>query len=185
VSLIAGLGQFVVPFFAGIAAIVCGHAARRSIRRANGATTGNGLAVAGLILGYVGTILLVLAVATGATVVAVFHDDWARSDARRGALRLAHQIELASAQTGTSPRDAGTIARAWAEFQQGSGNVDVAVADGQDVLDATNDDWTRVGWRLEYTVHDLSTAHACLTIPATRGDPPVVTAGSCNVFPTD
>ena len=68
-SLVCGLCQFFLPFIAGIPAIICGHNARSQIRRTG--EDGSGMALAGLILGYVGVIgpilliLLVVAVATG------------------------------------------------------------------------------------------------------------------------
>lgn len=50
VSLVLGiLGIF---FIGSIAAIICGHIARSQIRKSNGEQTGDGLALAGLILGY-------------------------------------------------------------------------------------------------------------------------------------
>jgi Domain of unknown function (DUF4190)/Domain of unknown function (DUF1707) len=58
-ALICGIGQLVAAFPAGIAAIILGHMARRQIRRTG--EQGRGLALTGLVLGYVGTIgLLVL-----------------------------------------------------------------------------------------------------------------------------
>ena len=42
---------------AGIPAIICGHSARGTIRRSNGAVAGDGLATAGLVLGYVGSVI--------------------------------------------------------------------------------------------------------------------------------
>src|ERR1700723_910856 len=62
-SLVCGVGTFVIGL-SFIPAIICGHIARRQIRRTG--EQGGGLALAGLILGYVGGTLffgLVLAVA--------------------------------------------------------------------------------------------------------------------------
>ena len=51
ISLIAGLvSWFFIPFLAAIVAIVTGHMARGQIK--NSTETGDGLAIAGLILGY-------------------------------------------------------------------------------------------------------------------------------------
>jgi Domain of unknown function (DUF4190)/DUF1707 SHOCT-like domain len=58
-SLVCGLGQVVGGPFAGIAAIILGHQARRQIRLTG--QQGDGMAVTGLVLGYVGTGLAVLA----------------------------------------------------------------------------------------------------------------------------
>jgi hypothetical protein len=55
VSMAFGIASWVVlPFVGAIVAIVCGHMARREIRQAlPGSTEGDGMAVAGLVLGYV------------------------------------------------------------------------------------------------------------------------------------
>jgi len=59
-SLVCGLGQLLAGFPAGIAAIILGHLARRRIRETG--ERGDGMARAGLILGYIGTIGFVLLV---------------------------------------------------------------------------------------------------------------------------
>jgi Domain of unknown function (DUF4190) len=51
-SLICGILFFLFP--SAIAAIVMGHISRSEIRRAAGRKTGAGMALAGLVLGYVG-----------------------------------------------------------------------------------------------------------------------------------
>lgn len=65
VSLIFGIAcWFVLPLVGAIVAIVCGHMARGEIRRAEpGTVEGDGLAIAGLVLGYVHLALAVLAIA--------------------------------------------------------------------------------------------------------------------------
>lgn len=64
VSLIMGIvGWTVLPFLGSLVAIVTGHMARAEIRRQPQAMEGDGLALAGLILGWVaviGSILLVV-----------------------------------------------------------------------------------------------------------------------------
>jgi hypothetical protein len=63
VSLVAGIVSWLLmPFVAGLAAIVCGHMARGEIKRSNGALEGDGLAIAGLVLGWINVVLCVLAV---------------------------------------------------------------------------------------------------------------------------
>ena len=66
VSLVSGiLGWSLLPLIGSIAAIITGHLARAEIRRAPERLDGDGMALAGLILGYVmlvlGTIGIVLA----------------------------------------------------------------------------------------------------------------------------
>lgn len=63
-ALVCGIGQLVAFWPATILAIVFGHKARRDIRRTG--EQGDGLALAGIILGYIGlglTLLAVLAIA--------------------------------------------------------------------------------------------------------------------------
>jgi hypothetical protein len=57
-SLVCGIGQLLAGFPAGIAAIILGHMAQRRIRETG--QQGSGLARAGLILGYIGTVGFVL-----------------------------------------------------------------------------------------------------------------------------
>ena len=66
ISLVAGiLGWTVVPFFGSIAAVVCGHMARKEIRLAPDRLEGDGLAVAGLVLGSRALAMAGLAVIAG------------------------------------------------------------------------------------------------------------------------
>lgn len=61
VSLVCGLlGWSLLPLVGSIAAVVTGHMARAEIRRTPG-LDGDGLAVAGLVLGYLAVALAVLA----------------------------------------------------------------------------------------------------------------------------
>ncbi|MCX7512292.1 DUF4190 domain-containing protein [Frateuria sp. STR12] len=54
VSLVFGIATWsIIPVVGAIVAIVCGHIARGEIRRSQGQQEGDGLAVAGLVLGYV------------------------------------------------------------------------------------------------------------------------------------
>lgn len=64
ISLVSGLlGWTLLPFLGSLVAVVCGHLARAEIRRARGNLEGDGLAVAGLVLGYlvIGLSLLIVA----------------------------------------------------------------------------------------------------------------------------
>jgi thiol:disulfide interchange protein len=65
VSLIFGiLSWCLLPFIGAIVAIVCGHMARSEIRRAPASSMeGDGMAIAGLVLGYVHIVLALLIVA--------------------------------------------------------------------------------------------------------------------------
>ena len=53
-SLVLGVLSFLMcSIFTGIPAIICGHVARKRIRNSGGTLTGDGLGLAGLIVGYV------------------------------------------------------------------------------------------------------------------------------------
>lgn len=60
-SLVSGiLGWTLLPFIGTIVAIITGHLARKEIRTSNGQLDGDGLAIAGLVLGWVSVALLVI-----------------------------------------------------------------------------------------------------------------------------
>ncbi|KAF1689568.1 DUF4190 domain-containing protein [Pseudoxanthomonas koreensis] len=62
-SLVAGiLGWTLVPFIGTLVAIVCGHMARGEIRRSNGQLDGDGLAIAGLVLGWIAAALWIIGI---------------------------------------------------------------------------------------------------------------------------
>lgn len=68
-SLVSGiLGWTLLPFIGTLVAIVTGHMARAEIRRSQGAVGGDGLAIGGLILGWVSALLWVV----GIVVIFVF-----------------------------------------------------------------------------------------------------------------
>jgi hypothetical protein len=53
ISLVGGItGWTILPFLGSIAAIVFGHIAKSEIKKGGGMLTGNGMATAGLIMGY-------------------------------------------------------------------------------------------------------------------------------------
>jgi hypothetical protein len=63
-SLVLGiLGLACFSIFSGIPAIVCGHKARRKIKESGGALQGAGLALGGLITGYLSVVGLVIIIA--------------------------------------------------------------------------------------------------------------------------
>jgi Domain of unknown function (DUF1707)/Domain of unknown function (DUF4190) len=60
-SLAFGIGQIFLPFLGAVVAVVCGHLARRQIRKDG--DQGDAMAVAGLVLGYIGVAIPLLIVA--------------------------------------------------------------------------------------------------------------------------
>lgn len=62
-SLVSGiLGWTLLPFLGAIVAVITGHMARSEIRKSNGELDGDGLAVAGLVLGWLSLALVVVGV---------------------------------------------------------------------------------------------------------------------------
>lgn len=58
VSLVSGIASWLgIPLLGAIAAIITGHMARSQIRQSHGMEEGDGLAVAGLVLGYLNLVL--------------------------------------------------------------------------------------------------------------------------------
>ena len=63
ISLVSGLvGWTFLPFIGAIVAIVTGHLAKKEIRESAGTMSGDGMALAGLILGYVQIGIVILTV---------------------------------------------------------------------------------------------------------------------------
>ena len=63
-SLVSGiLGWTLLPVIGTLVAIITGHMARAEIRRSAGALDGDGLAIGGLVLGWVSALLWILGIA--------------------------------------------------------------------------------------------------------------------------
>jgi hypothetical protein len=73
VSLISGIiSWFLIPVIGPIVAIITGHMAKREIRESAGRLTGDGLATAGLVLGYLQIALLACAICGAIVAIAFF-----------------------------------------------------------------------------------------------------------------
>ncbi len=71
-SMILGICGLVVAWiFTAIPAVICGHIARRQIRESGGRQTGDGMAIAGLITGYL-VIILTVVLVIGVIIFLVF-----------------------------------------------------------------------------------------------------------------
>jgi hypothetical protein len=72
VSLITGiLAWFMLPIIGAIAAVITGHVARKEIRESGGWLVGDGLAAAGLVLGYAHLALAVLGLCVALVFIAL------------------------------------------------------------------------------------------------------------------
>ena len=62
-SLVCGIAAWIIfPIVAAIAAVITGHLAKKEIRNSNGTLSGDGMALAGLLMGYIQLGLFVLAI---------------------------------------------------------------------------------------------------------------------------
>jgi|GEM_PF-432940 len=66
-SLVLGGLSFLCAGLTGIPGVICGHLALGRIKRSGGLQTGSGLAIAGLVTGYVGTFIIGIAFLAGLT----------------------------------------------------------------------------------------------------------------------
>lgn len=66
-SLVLGILSFLLAGLTALPAVICGHLALGKIKRSAGTQTGGGLAIAGLITGYLGVAILMIAILAGLT----------------------------------------------------------------------------------------------------------------------
>ena len=72
VSLVAGIvSWFMAPFLGAIIAVITGHMAKNEIRRSMGLIAGNGMATAGLVLGYLQLGLTIAGLCVAAVLLAL------------------------------------------------------------------------------------------------------------------
>lgn len=184
-SLVCACAQVVVwplAFALAVAAIVTGHVARHQIKQTG--EGGSGIALAGLIAGYVGLVLYILAaigivlfLVLGTPVIA---QNVVRDDARHFTTNLLNDAQSQS----TTPRDVQLIrSRYLAEVSSDNGCCDsneIHLADGTPMLQATDVDFARNQWRLEFSKSIVYRRHACVTVPSEPTSPVVVHDGRCN-----
>ena len=184
VSLVAGCAQPFMWFVSAIAAIVTGHVARHQIKRSG--ERGAGMALAGLILGYIGLAFTLAAVSAFCVFVFGFSGSLAQRNARDDARSFGRAIAREVAVENGEPRDPALLLRVLVtetERDGGSGGCcgadRVRLADGTRFEEATRADWVRVGWRVEVTRSIFYTRHACLTVPESTAVSPRVDDGPC------
>ena len=73
VSLISGIvGWTIIPFIGSIVAVITGHLAKKEIRESGNTMSGDGMALAGLILGYTMIGLSLLGLVVGLVILLAF-----------------------------------------------------------------------------------------------------------------
>jgi len=107
-SLVLGLVGFVLVGLTAIPAVICGHLAFSEIKKSNGRLTGGGMAIAGLICGYLMSAIFAIAMLAGLTAPMVIRQK--KKADQMEAIQNAKQIGLAmmqfNADYGSYPADA-------------------------------------------------------------------------------
>ncbi len=164
-SLVCSLATFVACGIGSILGIVFGHIARSQIKRTG--EDGAGMALAGLIIGYVCLGLAVAVIGSIIVLTAVVDHASAGVDYARSVDR---EIVRIARFRGTPPRDRSTILQAFGSTCCGGGvtlgstMIPFFGASGHAARGVTNDDLARVGWRLD--ISGPFDRHACLTVPS-------------------
>jgi hypothetical protein len=183
ISLVAGCGQLFFWFVGAIAAIVTGHIARHQIRRTG--EQGSGMALAGLILGYVGLALSMLAVAGVIVLVLAVAPHAVQRDLRDDGRAFGAATVAQAAVDGRSPRSVAVIRETYDRqhrYYRGCCPDDsIRLADGTPIDIALPADYERVGWRFELSRSFFATHFVCLTIPRTIRESPIVVDGQCSI----
>jgi hypothetical protein len=177
-SLVCGLGQFMLWGVASLAAIITGHIALGQIKRTQ--QGGRGMAIAGIVLGYiglaVGVLLFALVVVLAASAPRAEVDHPSRIANRFEATIFVTRLQSSATSVGSSPRNPDLIRVAAAQFAQ---PTSVRLADGTAVQTATARDYKRAHWRVEVAPFAAGETQ-CVTIPATVDEGPSIAAGPCS-----
>lgn len=183
-SLVLGLSilfMWPLALFLSIAAVITGHMARNRIARSG--DQGAGMALAGLIIGYVGIVLSILAIIGISILIFAVGPAVAQDDVIEDAENFSYAITAQADNQESVARDANVVRRAYqletTDYYGCCGDDDITLADGTPVLTATDADYDRNDWRLQVTRQFIWDKHACLTVPALASSTPSVTEGPC------
>ncbi|HTL85117.1 MAG TPA: DUF4190 domain-containing protein [Acidimicrobiia bacterium] len=182
ISLVFGCAQFVVcPVVGAIVAVVTGHISRGQIKRRN--EQGAGMALAGLILGYIGIVFTVLVLAGGLVFILGFSGEVAQHVVRDDARDFANSVVRSEIfEHRTTPRDPQFLTATYLRENATNGcctDDDISLADGTPITSATRADWIRNEWRIEFRRSIFHERRACFTVPATASDVVRIVDGAC------
>lgn len=160
VSLVVALAGWVLCLLpvTGIVAVVFGHLARSRTKR-NG-TKGRGMALAGVIVGYVQIVVGVIAIVTLIVVVVISIND--TSDAHDRARDLGHEIQKVAARDEIPTQSTEAVQRAIRESGLDPDDVRLPTSDRK-AVDASSAQLDGEAWRLRVSTSVLGSA--CLTVP--------------------
>ncbi|BDS09016.1 hypothetical protein NT6N_40560 [Oceaniferula spumae] len=110
-SLVCGIASFVPIFIGSLAAIICGHMALSQIKKSGQQLTGKGMAIAGMILGYLTFAICLIAMAAAiATPVVMKQKQKAESIDEMNRAKILHTHLLAyEKEHGKFPPTLGTL----------------------------------------------------------------------------
>jgi hypothetical protein len=186
-ALVLGLVPVVfwpLALFLGIAAVITGHIARKQIRRAKAEgrdEQGAGMALAGLILGYVWIVLSILGTIALVLVLTLAVPAITQVSVRNEARDFGNDAVSQAIATNTTPRDPQVVQEVYRERYvnlSGSSNKHAELPDGTGLFFVTAGALEQNGYRIEFSENTIGTKYACLTLPQ-RGDPVVVHDGRC------
>lgn len=120
-SLVLGIvGLLCLPLIPAIIAVICGHKALSAVRRSQGMLTGRGLAIAGLVTGYIGlvaSVVLVIAALGFFGAVAIPNFARAKDLAQKNAcINNLRRIDGAKQQWALENKRADTDIPTWADI---------------------------------------------------------------------
>jgi hypothetical protein len=181
VSLVAGALQIGLWFIGPIVAVVTGHIARRQIRRTG--ETGSGMALAGLILGYIGLAINVLAITGIIVAVVVLGPHVVQRGLRDDGHRFGAAVVAQAAIAGRSPRSPEVIREAYISVRDvGNGccyGDTFRLANGQLLEYALPADFAQSRGRIEISRPFFKRHYVCVTLPATVDGTVSVVDGRC------
>jgi hypothetical protein len=184
VSLVFGCAQFVFcPVIGAIVAVVTGHISRGQIKRTN--EQGAGMALTGLILGYIGIVFTLLLVAGGLVFVFGFSGEVAQHVVRDDAHDFGNAVVRSQIfEQRATARDPKFLTATYLRETATNGcctDDDITLADGTPITSATRADWVRNEWRMEFRRSIVHERRACFTVPKNRTDVVRVVDGACNL----
>ena len=178
ISLVFGIIQFVLcPIIGGVVAIVTGHVARGRVKNSQGAEGGAGMAMAGLILGYVGIALTIIAIA-GAV---LFFDDFERLILREEAKEFVNEAQTEAQIMSAPVRDPSVLREAYRTVDLDDSYQSMTLPDGTPIPIADVSDWERTRWRVEMSSSIFGDTYICVEIPESTNADPRITNGRCDV----
>jgi hypothetical protein len=190
-SLVCGLGWIVVgplAVFTGIAAVITGHIARKQIRARD--ENGAGMALAGLILGYISIVFSIIAAIGIAVFVFAVIPNIIEDEVQDDARDFGRAVVTASIAEDTSPRTVELLHEVYRRetyYSYNSGSSSgccdddvIRLPDGTPFELAVKTDFERNNWQVEFEQTFIGDKVACLTIPETTSDAIIVTEGVCS-----